>query len=260
MPMRFNHAIVRLPAASLARGLTRHDLGAPDVARALLQHAAYCAALRDCGLQVRTLAADVAFPDCCFIEDTAILLPRAAMLCRPGADSRQGEVASVREALAARFPVLAQISAPGTVDGGDVCVAGARAFIGVSARTNAAGAEQLSEWFGQQGLSARIVDIRTLVETILHLKSGLTWLGDERLLLIDALASHPAFADFERVPVDAREGYAANAVRINDHVLIADGFPKLEGTLDELGYRTIALDMSEFAKLDGGLSCLSLRW
>jgi dimethylargininase len=251
--------LVRPPQDDFADGLTRFDLGRPVLSLAREQHAAYCRALADCGVSVTTLPATPGFPDACFVEDTAVLLPEGAMLMRPGADSRLGEVDGVRGPLAGAFAALARIVAPGTVDGGDICEAGRVVFIGLSARTNAEGAAQLAHWLQGLGYEPRLVPIHGL-DSILHLKSGLSWLGEGRVLVINALASHPEFAGFECVPVDAGEAYAANAVRVNSRVLIAAGFPRLDARLRALGYAPLALEMSEFEKMDGGLSCLSLRF
>ncbi len=250
---------MRPPAANFAEGLTTVDLGAPDVPKALDEHAAYCRALVDCGLELTRLPADPRFPDSTFVEDAAVITPGGAVLTRPGAPSRAGEVAGIEEALAPFFPPPRRIQAPGTLDGGDVCEAGSHWFIGISERTNAEGARQLARLLADDGLSSSTVDIRS-VAGILHLKSGIAWLSGPRLVVIDSLAADPAFADWERVPVDPSEDYAANAVVINDVLLFAKGFPRLERRLAELGYRPLVLDMSEFRKMDGGLSCLSLRF
>lgn len=254
----FTHAIVRLPGPGFADGLTRVNLGAPDLPRAMEQHAHYCDALRRCGLSLTLLPADPRYPDGTFVEDTAIVLPEGAIITRPGAESRQGEVEAIRTTLQSRYAGLATITAPGTVDGGDICEAGRHVFIGLSARSNAEGAAQLSRWLAGFGYSAETVDIRGLA-SILHLKSGLSWMGDNRLLVIEELAAHPAFAGYELIRVDDGEAYAANAVRVNEQVLLASGYPRLQAQLGALGYSCIALDMGEFAKMDGGLSCLSLR-
>lgn len=256
---RFSHAIVRPPGSNFADGLTREELGAPSLALALEQHAAYCQALRDCGLALTSLPADLAYPDGTFVEDTAVLLPEGAILARPGADARRGEVAAIADALRNHYPALARIEAPGSVDGGDICEAGQHVFIGLSQRTNEDGAGQLARWLAARGYSSSTVDVRG-VGSILHLKSGMSWLGEGRLLVIDELAAHPAFIGFEIVRTEADEAYAANAVRVNDCVLLASGFPGLQARLEALGYRCLPLAMSEFAKMDGGLSCLSLRF
>jgi dimethylargininase len=254
----FTRAIVRAPASNYADGLTRVDLGAPDYERALRQHAAYCAALERCGLELTQLEADESYPDSTFVEDTAVVVPSGAIITRPGADSRGGEVESIKEVLAQFYTGTKSIREPGTLDGGDVCEAGNHFFIGISERTNEAGAAQLAELLARYGYTSSNVDIRN-VKDILHLKSGLASLGDNRLLVIEALRNRKEFRGYELVRVDAGEEYAANCVRVNDFVLLAAGYPKLDETLRDLGYETIALEMSEFQKMDGGLSCLSLR-
>lgn len=258
-PVRFRQAIVRPPGRSFAEGLTSATLGPPDVEKALRQHEAYCGALAACGLEVHRLAADERHPDSTFVEDVAVLAPRCAILTRPGAPSRRGEVAAVRATLAARFPRLAAIEAPGTLDGGDVCQADDHVFIGVSRRTNEEGARQLAGLLVQEGLGASLVDIRD-TPGILHLKSGVAYLGDGRLALIEPLAGRREFARRQTVPVPAGEAYAANCLRVNDRVIVAAGHPGFEATLRGLGYAVLPLDVSEFRKMDGGLSCLSLRW
>lgn len=255
----FTHAIVCLPAANFAAGLTTADLGAPDYACALEQHAAYCRALSACGLQLTVLPADGRFPDSTFVEDAAILAAQGAVLTRPGAQSRSGEVEAIGRALAAYYPRLAAIEAPGTLDGGDVCEAGSHFLIGISARTNAEGAAQLARWLAQSGCTCDCIDIRSS-PGILHLKSGLSYIGDNRMVVIDSLADHPALARYEVVRVDAGEEYAANCIRVNDRLLLPGGYPRLSARLAALGYTVVELEMSEFRKMDGGLSCLSLRF
>jgi dimethylargininase len=255
----FQKAIVRAPSANFAEGLTTVDLGGPVYERALEQHQAYCAALERCGLSILRLEPDSRYPDATFVEDIAVLTERGAVLTRPGAPSRAGEVAGVRTMLAEIYPQLHSITEPGTLDGGDVCEAGNHFFIGISERTNEVGARQLAGVLTSLDYTASFVDIRG-VQGILHLKSGLAWLGDDRLMIIAALRNHTEFHGFDLVPVTEGEEYAANCVRVNDQVLIAAGYPTLEGTLQKQGYETIALDMTEFQKMDGGLSCLSLRF
>jgi dimethylargininase len=252
-------AIVRPPADTFAEGLTTVDLGVPDVALALEQYARYCEALERCGLALTRLDADPRFPDSTFVEDTAILTARGAILTRPGAPSRAGEVEDMERALAPFFADPFRITEPGTVDGGDVCEAGDHFFIGVSERTNAEGARQLAGHLARMGFTSEEIDIRG-VAGILHLKSGIAAVSDRRLVLIDALAGHPAFRGYERIPVDPTENYAANCMRVNDALLVAAGHPKFEAAGRALGLDLIALEMSEFAKMDGGLSCLSLRF
>jgi dimethylargininase len=255
----FTSAIVRPPAPNFYQGLTTAGLGVPDYERALQQHAKYCNALAECGLKVTTLAPDENYSDSTFVEDTAVLTARCAVLTRPGAPSRAGEVATMRQALAEFFPYLNTIKAPGTVDGGDVCEAGNHFFIGISERTNEAGAQQLTGLLTPSGYSCSSVDMRS-ESSLLHLKSGLAFLGDNRLVVSEALADRHEFADYDSVVVNTAEAYAANCVRVNDFVLVAEGYPVFTGKLRGLGYKTIELEMTEFEKMDGGLSCLSLRF
>jgi dimethylargininase len=255
----FKHAIVRPPGWNFAEGLTSSPLGAPDLALTLRQHDAYCRALERCGLALTCLTPDEQHPDSTFVEDTAIITRHGAILTRPGAASREGEVAAIRPALAKFFSEFREIVSPGTVDGGDICEAGDHFFIGVSARTNAAGAKQLAGFLSASGFTSSEVDIHG-ISSILHLKSGLTWLGGRRLAAIGALADHPAFKGFDIVPVATEEEYAANCIRVNDFVLMPEGFPQLRAALERAGDQVIPLAMSEFQKMDGGLSCLSLRF
>jgi dimethylargininase len=255
----FKHAIVRPPAANFAEGLTSVDLGKPVFEKALVQHAHYCHALQQCGLELTRLEADAGFPDSTFVEDTAVLTPRAAVLTRPGAPSRAGEVIGIERALRRVYSRFHAITAPGTVDGGDVCEADGHFFIGLSARTNEQGAHQLSEFLEEEGFTSALVDIRG-IDGILHLKSGISWLGDNRLVLIDAFVGHAAFNGYEIVVIEPEENYAANFLRINDRVIVSAGHPKFEAAVRKLGYPVVALDMSEFRKMDGALGCLSLRF
>ena len=257
--MPFTRAIVCPPAEGFDTGITSAALGPPDWTLALEQHEVYCRALERLGLTLARLAPDPTYPDGTFVEDAAIVTARGAILTRPGAASRAGEVAVVEPVLANWFPELSAIVDPGTADGGDCCEAGEHFFIGISHRTNPEGAAQLSAWLAERGFRALTIDIRK-VPDLLHLKTGLSWLGDGRLLAAAGLVGHPALAGWEVIPVPAGEDYAANCVRVNDTVLIASGFPITCALLGELGYALTPLDMTEFRKMDGGLSCLSLRW
>jgi dimethylargininase len=257
--MRFTRAIVRPPAATFAAGITTSSLGPPDLTVALEQHEAYCRTLERLGISLVRLAPDAGFPDSTFVEDGAIVTTRGAILTRPGAASRTGEVAALGAALGPWFPDLDAITAPGTVEGGDVCEAGPHFFIGLSARTNAEGAAQLAAWLGKRGFGSSVIDIRRM-PGLLHLKTGLSWLGGRRLLAADEVAGHEALGGWQIVRVPAGEEYAANCVRINDAVLIPQGYPATAALLGGLGFEVTALGMSEYRKMDGGLSCLSVRW
>ena len=255
----FGRAIVRPPCASFAEGLTAANLGPPVLEKALEQHERYCEALERCGLELTRLAPDPRYPDSTFVEDAAVLTERCAILARPGAVSRQGEVASIKEALAPFYKSFHEIVSPGTLDGGDICEAGRHFFIGISERTNEEGARQLAGYLAREGYSSSCLDIRGM-KGILHLKSGVASCGDDRLVAIDALAAHEAFRGRDIIRIEPFENYAANCVRINEYVLLAAGYPALLASLQKHGLQIITLDMSEFRKMDGGLSCLSLRF
>jgi dimethylargininase len=255
--MRFDHAIVRLPGPNLDLGLTTSNEGAPEFARALEQHRAYCTALERCGLTVTVLPADPRFPDGCFVEDVAIVTPRGAILTRPGAESRRDEGGGVASALSALAGEVGRIAAPGTVEGGDICEAEGHYLIGVSARTNLAGAEQLAGMLADLGYSSAVVDIRSS-RRLLHLKTGIAYLGDGRMTVTSDVP-RAAFTPYELIEVPESERYAANCLRVNDRVLVAAGYPVVKTSVENCGYEVLELEMSEFRKLDGGLSCLSLR-
>jgi dimethylargininase len=255
----FTRAIVRPPPATFAAGLTSAALGPPDLGKALIQHANYCAALEQCGLELIHLPPDPDFPDSTFVEDTAVLFGDGVILTRPGAASRSGEVERIEATLRGLFQSVHAIVVPGTVDGGDVCQAGNHFFIGISERTNEDGAYQLANIVERGGSTSTLVDVRG-VPGILHLKSGISYLGANRLALIDTMADRDEFAHYEIVRVPPHERYAANCLRINANLLVAAGHPRLELALRGFGYPVIALDMSEFRKMDGALTCLSLRF
>jgi len=253
----FTEAIVRTPGRNFSEGLTTVQLGVPRFELVLTQHAEYCAALHDCGLNVTTLEADLDHPDSTFVEDTAVVTARSAILTRPGARSREGEVTAMRPFLQRFFPALTEIETPGTLDGGDICEAGEHFFLGVSQRTNEEGARQLAAHLASMGFTSEVVDVRG-IQSILHLKSGVSYVGENTLVVIEEMAG--TFSGYERIVVAQEESHAANCVRVNDRVLVAAGYPRLIGELRERGFSPLELDMSEFQKMDGGLSCLSLRF
>ena len=255
----FTKAIVKQLSATFASGETTAELGKPDFDGALRQHQAYCDALESCGLELIRLAPDNRYPDSTFVEDTALLTARGAVLTRLGADSRRGEVESIALVVREYFSNVYSIEDPGTVDAGDVCEAGEHFFIGVSRRTNEHGARQLAGWLDSFGYSSSLIDIRGL-SNILHLKSGMAYLSGKRLVVIEALRNVPEFSGYDLICLNSTEEYAANCLSLNGRILIASGFPGVKRELELLGYPTISLDMSEFQKMDGGLSCLSLRF
>ena len=255
----FTIAIVKPPCARFAAGLTSVDLGEPDLDRACEQHRAYCHALEACGLEVVQLSADEKHPDSTFVEDTAVLTARGAIITRPGAESRRAEIDTIEPVLRRYYKDLHSIREPGTVDGGDICQTGDHFLIGVSRRTNEEGANQLARWLDSLGYTSGLIDIRG-ISNILHLKGALAYIGGERLLISETLPPHEEFRRYELTFLSSVEQYAANCIALNGKVLVAAGFDTMKNQLEDLGYQTIALEMSEFEKMDGGLSCLSLRF
>lgn len=252
-------AIVREPSATFASGLTTANLGVADYKLALQQHQAYCEALESCGVTVIRLEPDETHPDSTFVEDTAVLTLDCAVITHPGAATRRGETESIATVLREHFDQIHSIEEPGTLDGGDVLETDDHFFIGISERTNESGAKQLAGLLARYDQTSTLIDIRRL-SNILHLKSGLAYLNDNRLVVIEALRGLKEFAGYDLVCLSSTEEYAANCIGVNMRVLIADGFPMMRRELEDKGYHTIALDMSEFQKMDGGLSCLSLRF
>jgi dimethylargininase len=252
----FTKALVRKPCRNMVHGLSTAGLGTPDYEKASAQHAAYIAALRECGLAVTVLEADETYPDSVFIEDTAVLSETTAVITRPGAPSRQGEERAVAVALRPFFTELQAIGEPGTLEGGDVLKAGDHFFIGVSGRTNLKGASRLAAILEQSGYAATLVPLRD----VLHLKTGVSYLEHKRMLACGEFLRHPLLSSFEMIPVPAQESHAANSIWVNGRVLVPAGFPKTRDAIEEAGYETMLVDVSEFRKLDGGLSCLSLRF
>jgi dimethylargininase len=249
------HAITRLPGENFADGLTTANLGHPSYPLILQQHQAYRRALGNLGLDVTVLPAEPGYPDAYFVEDPAIVSPRLAVITRPGAPSRRGEGITL-ESVLKQFQPIAHIHAPGTVDGGDILMVEDHFFIGLSGRTNYAGAAQLTGLLSGEGYTTETIP----VGAGLHLKSGVNYLGRHTLLVTKSLSIHPAFAGYKKIFLDKDEEYAANTLWINDTLLMPKGFPKTRASLARLGMEIIELDVSEVRKMDGGLTCMSLRF
>jgi dimethylargininase len=252
----FTNALVRKPCRNMVNGLSTAGQGAPDYEKALDQHNAYVGALQSCGLAVTVLEADEAYPDSVFVEDTAVLSEKMAVITRPGAPSRRGEERAVALALGGFYPGLEAIQAPGTLEGGDVMRAGGRFYVGLSARTNEDGTRQFAAILQRCGYEMVAVPLRD----VLHLKTGISYLENNRLLACGEFLGHPLLSAFTIIPVPAAESYAANSLWVNGRVLVPSGFPRTKAAIEEAEYATVPLDVSEFRKLDGGLSCLSLRF
>jgi dimethylargininase len=192
----FKHAIVRTPGSNFAQGLTTVELGVPRYDQVLEQHARYCAALRACGLTMTTLEPDLDHPDSTFVEDTAVLTAHSAILARPGARSREGEVAAMSPVIRSFFSSVLTIEAPGTLDGGDICEADDHFFVGVSHRTSEEGARQLAAHLAGAGYTSSVIDVRGM-DNILHLKSGISYIGNNILVVMEEMAE--LFAGYELV-------------------------------------------------------------
>ncbi len=251
----FTHAITRKPSPNFGQGITTATLGAPDYAAMQRQHAAYVAALQAAGLVVIELDALANQPDAHFVEDVAVVTPDVAVITRPGAPARQGEEVAMEPVLA-KYRPIAHIEAPGTLDGGDVLMVGTHFLIGISERTNQAGAEQLGRIVSQYGNTWTAVP----VAAGLHFKSNVNYMGGNTLLVTEAFAGRPELAGYEQIVVDVDEGYAANVLWVNGRLLIAQGFPKTKQKLLGWGAEIIELATSEAQKMDGGLTCMSIRF
>ena len=254
--MHFTHAIVRLPSSSMIYGISQRDLGIPNYQLAITQHKKYVEALEKCGLEVEILPSKPDLPDACFIEDVAICFPGFAVITRPGALSRRAEVSGMNAILKKYFNHIYHIKAPATLEGGDIMIADKTVYIGISSRTNSAGAKQLQEILHKKGYKSVFVTLHEM----LHLKTGLSYLENQHLLISGEFVINPIFDAYNKIIPAPEEKYAANSVWINDYVLVPSGHELLTNKLNAHNYQITALDMSEFKKLDGGLSCLSLRF
>jgi dimethylargininase len=252
----FRNAIVRLPCPAIVNGLTSSSLGKPDYVRAMEQHAAYVEALRYTGLNVKILEEDDLYPDSTFIEDVALCTAEFAVITNPGAESRRGEIKGIRHLLHEFYSTIEEITFPGTLEAGDVMMAGNHFFIGVSNRTNIFGAEQLTKILVKHGMTGSSITLKKM----LHLKSGASYLEKNTMLLCGELTTCRDLERFKRIVVESDESYAANSLWINGTVLVPAGYPETIRKIENAGYNTLVLEVSEFRKLDGGLSCLSLRF
>lgn len=259
MPVKvfdFNSALVREPGRSVVDGLRAHAGPPPDPAGVLGEHREYVAALRAAGLNVTVLPALEAFPDSVFIEDPALVLADSAILLRPGAPSRQGEAAHLAAELASRFPRVLALE-HGHADGGDILVTPTRVLIGLSARTDEPGAASLQRLLDSLALETEVMRVPA---GTLHLKTDCSLLDEETLLTTAAMAGSGLLDDWRLLVAPADESHACNALRVNDVVLVRAGCPRTQEMLSKHGLDVIALPTDEIAKIDAGLSCMSLRW
>jgi len=252
----YKKTIVKIPSESYICGLTTSDLGRPILEKALEQHQAYIEALKKCGTDVTILPSNIEFPDSTFVEDTAVLTPKFAVISNPGALSRNGEIHEMEPVIKSFYETIYYIKSPGTLDGGDILQIEDHFYIGISARTNHDGAEQLKQILESEGYKGTIIPL----EKFFHLKTGITYLGNQTIVVAGEFIDHPEFNSYQKIVVPLEEEYAANCIRVNDYVIIPAGYPVTKQKLNDAGYQTIELEMSEFRKQDGGLSCLSLRF
>lgn len=254
---QFTRAITRRPGKSITRGLRAVDTGAPDLDLMLQHHADYVAALKSTGAQVIELAPAEAFPDAVFVEDTALCLPEGAVLMRPGAPSRLGEVDEIAPVIRQFFGDVRRIEGPGTIEGGDILTTGREVLVGQSARTSADGIAELAAILADWGRVLREVRVP---EGVLHFKTDCSLLDGGTILSTERLAASGCFEGYRVLLTAPGEEAAANAIRFNDLVLMAAGFPATAQRLRDAGYAVREIGNSECAKLDGGMSCLSLRF
>ena len=254
----FSHAITRRPAASIVAGLRAVDTGTPDLALMQAHHADYIAALRSTGAEVIELDAMEAFPDSVFVEDTALCLPKGAVVMRPGAPSRLGEAAEMAPYLQALYASVLRIEgADSFIEGGDILTTETEILVGRSARTNAAGVAELTQLVKGWGYTVREV---FTPPGVLHFKTDCSLLDGETILSTKRLAESGCFDGYKVIYVADGEEACSNSIRFNDLVIMPAGFAKTRSVIEQAGYKVREIGNSECAKLDGGMSCLSLRF
>jgi dimethylargininase len=254
----FTHAITRRPATSITQGLRAVDTGTPDLALMQAHHAAYIATLRDTGATVIELPPLDAYPDAVFVEDTALCLPQGAVIMRPGAPSRLGEAAEMAPHLRALYRDVVQITDPASfIEGGDILVTEREILVGRSARTNAAGIAELTRLVAPWGHTVHEVHTPP---GVLHFKTDCSLLDTDTILSTKRLSASGCFTGYKIIDVADGEEAAANTIRFNDLVLMPAGFPRTRDAITAAGFEVREIGNSECAKLDGGMSCLSLRF
>ncbi len=256
-PYHFTNAIVRRPAKSVTGGLRAVDRGAPTYAGVAAEHDAYVAALREAGVDVSVLAPLEGFPDSIFVEDPALVFTEGAILMQPGAPSRLGEVVEIAPTLREMFETVIELPSPGFAEGGDILTTAQTVMIGLSSRTDPDGARGLQQCLEKLGRKSQIVKTPP---GVLHFKTDCSLLDEETILSTKRLAASGVFEDFDTIILPDGEEAAANALRVNDVVMIGAGFPRTIEMLDKRGYKVVPLAVSQIGKIDAGLSCMSLRW
>ena len=253
----FSRAITRRPAASVINGLRAEDIGTPDLTRMLDAHAHYVATLKGTGAEVIELPPLEEFPDALFVEDTTLCLPQGAVMMRPGAPSRLGEVAEMEPTIRSVYDDVRHIKGSGHIEGGDILVTGKEVLVGRSDRTDAAGVAELTEIVADWGHTLREV---FTPPGVLHFKTDCSLLDGETILSTKRLDASGCFDGYRVLHVAEVEEAAANSIRFNQFVLAPTGFPRTAEMLRRHGYEVVEIDNADCAKLDGGMSCLSLRF
>ncbi|OCG56189.1 N(G),N(G)-dimethylarginine dimethylaminohydrolase [Gilliamella sp. Choc6-1] len=254
---KISHIITRTPAKSLINGLTSVNLGKPDYQRALEQHNKYIQALQQCDVDITILPPDERFPDSIFVEDPVLCTPHCAIITRPGVKSRRDETKIITDTIERFYPnKIERITAPGTVEAGDIMMVGDHYYIGLSARTNQAGADQTIAILEKYGLCGSVIKL----EKVLHLKTGLAYLENNNLLAAGEFIKKPELQHLNIIEIPEQESYAANCIWVNGKVIMPAGYPTTKNKIIALGYHVIEVDTSEYRKVDGGVSCMSLRF
>ena len=249
-----DYALVRGVPATYERCVKSHPPEKPiDLSLARKQHESYCEALRSLGLELIRVEPVDRFPDCCFVEDAAIVAGDTAIISRMGVPSRVGEEAAIEDALRP-FKKIREIVSPGTVEGGDVLQIDDKMYIGLTERTNRSGLEQVDALVSELGFEV----IPVAVSRGLHLKSSCTYLGEGSIVLVPGCLDERVFSEYNIIEVTAEEAPAADCLRINDLVLVLEGYPTSRRQIEAAGFETRAIEMSEFEKCEGGLTCLSI--